>query len=74
MLMALGEHSLDYEHLLQIARSLREQVDWSEVKARTDRSPYARAFFTLIEGLEIAPTTSEREPTRPRIRIAASGH
>jgi hypothetical protein len=74
VLMAMGEHSLDYEHPLQMARSLREQVDWSEVSARTHGSPYARAFFTLIEELGIAGPVSEREPSRPRIRIAASEH
>jgi predicted nucleotidyltransferase len=54
-LMALTEHSLRYEGLLQIARALREQIDWSAVRARTESSPFARAFFTLLEGLEILP-------------------
>jgi hypothetical protein len=52
-LFALAEHHLDYESLLQIARALREQIDWNEVRARTEGSPYARAFFTLVEGLGI---------------------
>jgi predicted nucleotidyltransferase len=55
-LMALTEHSLRYESLLQIARALREQIDWAAVRARTDSSPFARAFFTLAEGLDIVPT------------------
>jgi predicted nucleotidyltransferase len=54
-LMALTEHSLRYESLLQIARALREQIDWAAVRARTDSSPFARAFFTLAEGLDIVP-------------------
>ena len=54
-LMALTEHSLRYEGLLQIARALREQIDWQAVRARTESSPFARAFFTLLEGLEILP-------------------
>ena len=54
-LMALTEHSLRYEGLLQIARALREQIDWPAVRARTDSSPFARAFFTLAEGLDILP-------------------
>jgi Uncharacterised nucleotidyltransferase len=54
-LMALTEHSLRYEGLLQIARALREQIDWAAVRARTQSSPFARAFFTLLEGLEILP-------------------
>ena len=52
-LMALTEHSLRYEGLLQIARALREQVDWDPVRARTDGSPFARSFFVLAEGLDI---------------------
>jgi predicted nucleotidyltransferase len=55
-LMALTEHSLRYEGLLQIARALREQIDWAAVRARTESSPFARAFFTLVEGLEILPS------------------
>jgi Uncharacterised nucleotidyltransferase len=54
-LMALTEHSLRYEGLLQIARALREQIDWAAVRSRTESSPFARAFFTLLEGLEILP-------------------
>src|SRR4051812_32568702 len=34
-LMALTEHSLRYESLLPIARALREQIDWDDVRART---------------------------------------
>jgi hypothetical protein len=56
-LMALTEHSLRYEGLLQIARALREQIDWPVVRSRTESSPFARAFFTLLEGLEILPRT-----------------
>lgn len=52
-LLALDEHSLDYASLLQIGRSLREQVDWARLEERTRQSPYARAFFVLAEGLEI---------------------
>jgi Uncharacterised nucleotidyltransferase len=54
-LMALTEHSLRYEGLLQIARALREQIDWAAVRARTESSPFARAFFVLLEGLDILP-------------------
>ena len=52
-LLALKEHYLDFEGILPFARALREQVDWDEVRRRTEASPFARAFFTLIEGLEI---------------------
>jgi Nucleotidyl transferase of unknown function (DUF2204) len=52
-LTALREHELDYETLVQLARPVREQVDWDEVRARTEESPYAKAFFTLVEELGI---------------------
>jgi hypothetical protein len=70
-LLALGEHALDLESSLRIARSLREQVDWSEVRARTAQSPYARAFLYLIEELGVASAEqpSERRPTAPRVRV-----
>lgn len=54
-LLALTEHSLDFEGLLEAARSLREQVDWRAVEDRTKPSPYARAFLTLVRELGIAP-------------------
>jgi hypothetical protein len=67
-LMALTEHSLRYEGLLQIARALREQIDWETVRARTGQSPFARAFFVLLEGLDILPDQpSHRSETRVRV-------
>jgi Uncharacterised nucleotidyltransferase len=68
-LMALTEHSLRYEGLLQIARSLREQIDWADVRARTRESPFAQAFFVLLEGLEIIPAGTVRAPSEPRVRV-----
>jgi hypothetical protein len=52
-LMALSEQSLDYRSVLEIARTLREQIDWTWVRERTGRSAYARAFFTLVEELGV---------------------
>jgi predicted nucleotidyltransferase len=69
-LMALSEHSLRYESLLPIARALREKVDWEDVRTRTHESPFARAFFVMLEGLGIVtgaePTTGGRQ-TRVRV-------
>ena len=69
-LMAMNDRSLDYEQVLQIARSLRELIDWDEVRARTAESPYAAPFFTLIEKLGIVPRHEVPEASRPRIRVA----
>jgi predicted nucleotidyltransferase len=52
-LTALREHELDYESVIQMARPVREQVDWDEVRRRTEDSAYAQAFFTLVEELGI---------------------
>src|SRR5215203_7109802 len=68
-LMALTEHALRYESLLRIARALREQIDWDEVRSRTESSPFARAFFVLAEGLEILPGNVSEPPRQPRVRV-----
>jgi predicted nucleotidyltransferase len=52
-LLALDEQALDYKSLLQMARPIREQVNWADVRARTADSPYAAAFFALVEGLGV---------------------
>jgi hypothetical protein len=52
-LLALNEDSLDYKQLLQIARALREQIGWAALRKRTEESPYAVAFFTLVEQLDV---------------------
>jgi hypothetical protein len=69
-LWAMNERSLDYEHVLQIARSLREQIAWDELRARTAESPYAAPFFTLVERLGICPALAAPETSKPRIRVA----
>ena len=52
-LLSLTEHYLDYSGLLAMSRALREQVDWDAVRERTEESPFAKAFFTLVEALGI---------------------
>ena len=52
-LLALSEQQPDYSSVLELARSLREQVNWDEVRERTQEAPFAKAFFTLLEELEI---------------------
>jgi predicted nucleotidyltransferase len=68
-LRALHEHYLDYDSLLQMARSVREQIDWDQVRRATKSSPYARAFFTLVEELGVVEPATRGE-ARPRIRLA----
>lgn len=52
-LLALREHELDYDQLLEIARTVREQIDWEDVRLRTAHSPFAKAFFTLVDELGV---------------------
>jgi len=57
-LNALNEHYLDFSSPLQIARAVREQVDWERLRERTAGSPYATAFFCLLDELGIVETTA----------------
>src|SRR4051794_10393723 len=52
-LLALSEQQPDYASVLEIARALREQVDWDQVRERTEESPFAKGYFTLLDELEI---------------------
>ncbi|HEY1563664.1 MAG TPA: hypothetical protein VGF72_03175 [Gaiellaceae bacterium] len=66
-LLALTEQEPNFGQLLSYARALREQIDWDEVRARSEASPFARAFFTLVEGLGIVePARELEEERRPR--------
>ena len=57
-LMALSEQEPDFRSVLELARSLREQIDWEFVRGRTETSPFAAAFFTLVESLGIVPAAA----------------
>ncbi|TSD99507.1 nucleotidyltransferase family protein [Skermania sp. ID1734] len=75
-LLVLDNHRLDFTALLQIARALREQVDWAKVREATAESPYARAFLGLVTDLGIAVPNSEvaaASGTRPQY-VAAHLH
>jgi hypothetical protein len=52
-LLALNEQEPDLSSVLELARSLREQIDWDFVRSQTADSPFARAFFTLVEELGV---------------------
>ena len=78
-LMALDEHTADYSQLLLMTRTLREQIDWHDLRARTRESAFAKAFFTLAEELEIAPradssaAATRATPARARVRVIEGG-
>ena len=57
-LNALTAHSLRYEGLLDISRALREQIDFGKVRERARDTPFVRAYFVMLDGLDIAPLPS----------------
>jgi predicted nucleotidyltransferase len=54
-LLTVNEQRPEYGSVLEVARALREQIDWDDVRNRTDESPFAKAFFTLGEELGVLP-------------------
>jgi predicted nucleotidyltransferase len=63
-LLAMREHEVDYDGVLEVARALRERIDWDTVRERTHHSPYARAFFYLAGELEVIPVPDATEASR----------
>jgi hypothetical protein len=51
--MALDEHYCDYGRLLPVARAMREQVDWGDVRDRVADNDFAAVFLLLLERLGI---------------------
>jgi len=68
-LLALTEQDPNYSDVLELARALREQMDWTSLQARTSASPFAAAFFTLAQRLGIDPRSSFEE-RRGRFTVA----
>ena len=69
-LRSMNDHYIDYAGLLKLVRAVREQVDWDEVRDRTGDSPYARAFFALLQELEVVPDAPPASAGgRPTVRI-----
>lgn len=57
-LLSITEQEPEFASVLELARALREQIHWETVRQRTEASPFAKAFFTLVEELGIV----ERAP------------
>jgi len=73
MLCAFDEHELDFSGALAIARALREQIDWRDVRERTAHSPYARGFLGLLEALDIVAPAPAARTGEPRVRVVPGG-
>ncbi|HST64896.1 MAG TPA: nucleotidyltransferase family protein [Mycobacteriales bacterium] len=50
-LLTYRDHYADFGSSLPMVRALREQVDWAEVRQRTEQSPFAEAFLLLVDRL-----------------------
>jgi hypothetical protein len=70
-LFALTEHALDYGPVLEYARSLREQIHWDELRRRTEASPFAHAFFALVDALHITEPVASRPAGAAEANAAA---
>jgi len=52
-LLAISEQEPSFQAVLELARALREQIDWELVRSRSAGSLFARGFFTLVDELGI---------------------
>lgn len=63
-LLALNESHLDFEGLLAIVRGVREQVDWAELRRRTDDRPLARSFLYMAGELGLVSEAAPASATK----------
>jgi predicted nucleotidyltransferase len=69
-LFAFKEHYLDYESTLEMARMMREQIDWDELRRRCADYAYAQPFFTLAEELGVIEKSEGGVVTGAEVRAA----
>ncbi|SHM85292.1 nucleotidyltransferase family protein [Actinacidiphila paucisporea] len=69
LLDAFSDHHCDFGAVLPIARTLRERIDWAEIRGRGKGKPMSEAFLFLLERLDvIAPadgSSSDAEEASP---------
>ena len=59
-------YRIRYASLVDLgARALREKIGWDHVRMATLQSPFARAFFVVLEGLDILPAAAAGPQVRP---------
>src|SRR3954469_25858190 len=69
-LFAFKEHYLDYASTLEMARMMREQIDWDELRRRCLEYPYAKPFFTLAEELGLIEKPTGEVVSGEEVRAA----
>ena len=68
-LLGYSQHHCDFATGFPVARSLREQIDWSRVLREVEHSPYAYAFLTLADRLGII-SLADAAAGRPQSAVA----
>jgi hypothetical protein len=53
LLSAFSEHHCDFGAVLPIARTVRERIEWAEVRRRVGANAMADAFLYLLERLDV---------------------
>lgn len=65
LLKAFSEHHCDFGDVLPVARSLREKVDWQEVRRTCGDQPMPAAFLFLLERLDVIDSEPEHRAGSP---------
>ena len=72
-LMALDEHYCDFSRLLPVARALREQVDWADVRREVADNDFAVVFLAAARPARRGAPLRSRLTARRSGRNAAAG-
>jgi hypothetical protein len=72
-LLSLHEQNLDFTSAISTARAIREQIEWEQLRERTDHSPYAEAFFVMARRLGLMPQIGDPTPAQAQRLIAEPG-
>lgn len=58
-MLSLREQHLNLTSLIGTVRSIREQIDWAELREHTMDNPYAEGFLVMCERLGLCPAEGE---------------
>ncbi|MFI8529360.1 nucleotidyltransferase family protein [Streptomyces aquilus] len=61
LMAAFSEHHCDFGAVLPIARTLREKIDWADVRRTCAGSPMPDAFLYFLERLDVIPPQQPRQ-------------
>ena len=68
LLNAFSEHHCDFGAVLPVARSLREKVDWKEVRRSCGDEPMPAAFLFLLDRLSVIDPEPEHRPGASKVQ------